>query len=253
MAALTKPGTRADRLLTVARLALPDAVRRAKQPLGVAIFFAVLVVALATVLALGLLPMIFAIESEALRRNLLSLIACSVTAIALLAQVLLRVPIAWLLDLEDLLRLPVGFRDLYGLRLALSTIGYWLPVLGPTCVYLTVMRSGGIAGAPITLLGILSLVWICGRTAAIGSILVNRSVEGTFGALALVAITAVVQGAILLGGMAFGGELDTAGNQPVNRGVHDPRRPRLHASRARRRHRPATGAHQRRIWPGSDV
>ena len=211
MAPIGKPGSRADLLLTLARLVLPDAVRRSKQPLAVAIFVAVLFLAFATLATLGLLPAVFAIESDALRRNLLSLIACSVTAIALLAQVLLRVPVTWLLDLEDLLRLPVGFRDLYGLRFALSTIGYWLPVLGPATVYLTVMRSGSVGGVPITLLGILSLVWIFGRAAAILSLLVNRSVEGKLGALALVAITAAVYGAILLGGMAFGGELNSDG------------------------------------------
>lgn len=211
MATFTHPGSRADLLLTLARLALPDAVRRSKQPLAVAIFVAILFLAFTTVATLGLLPLIFAIESDALRRNLLSLIACSVTAIALLAQVLLRVPVTWLLDLEDLLRLPVGFRDLYGLRFALSTIGYWLPVLGPAGVYLAVARSGGVSGAPITLLAVLSLVWIFGRTTAILSLLVNRPVEGKLGALAIVAIVAACQGAILFGSLALDGELDSEG------------------------------------------
>ncbi|MXW01097.1 MAG: hypothetical protein F4X59_05975 [Holophagales bacterium] len=211
MAKFTHPGSRADLLLTLARLALPDALRRSKQPLAVATFIAVLFLVFATVVTLGLLPAIFAIESDALRRNLLSLIACSVTAIALLAQVLLRAPVTWLLDLEDLLRLPVGFRDLYVLRFALSTIGYWLPVLGPAGVYLAVARSGGVNGAPITLLAILSLVWIFGRTAAILSLLVNRSIEGKLGALAIVAIIAACQGAFMVGALALGGELASEG------------------------------------------
>jgi len=211
MATFTHPGSRADLLLTLARLALPDAVRRSKQPLAVAIFVAVLFLAFATVATLGLLPAIFAIESDALRRNLLSLIACSVMAIALLVQVLLRAPVTWLLDLEDLLALPVGFRDLYGLRFALSTIGYWLPILGPAGVYLAVARSGSVSGAPITLLAVLSLVWIFGRTAAILSLLVSRSAEGKIGALAIVAIVAACQGAIMLGVLAFGGEIASEG------------------------------------------
>ena len=147
---LTNPGSRADLLLTLARLAFPDAVRRANQPVAVAILIAVLFLAFATVATLGLLPVVFAIESDALRRNLLSLIACSVAALALLAQVALRTPVTWLLDLEDLLRLPVGFRDLYGLRFGLSTIGYWLFALGPAAAYLMVIRSGGIPGAPVS-------------------------------------------------------------------------------------------------------
>ncbi len=144
MAPIGKPGSRADLLLTLARLVLPDAVRRSKQPLAVAIFV-------------------------------------------------------------------VGFRDLYGLRFALSTIGYWLPVLGPAGVYLTVARSGGVSGAPITLLAIVSLVWVFGRTAAILSLLVNRPVEGKLGALAIVAIVAACQGAIMLGVLAFGGEIASEG------------------------------------------
>lgn len=214
----TNPGSRADLLLTLTRLVLPDAIRRSKQPLAVAILIAVLFLVFATVATLGLLPAVFAIDSDALRRNLLSLIACSVTAIALLAQVLIRTPITWLLDLEDLLQLPVGFRDLYGLRFALSTIGYWLPVLGPAGVYLTVMRSGGVSGVPITLLGILSLIWIFGRTAAILSLLVNRSVEGALGTLSLVVIVAACQGAILLGALAVGGEL---GSEGITRAIEE--------------------------------
>ncbi len=211
MARLTAHGSRAARLLTLARLTLPDAIRRANQPLAVAIPVAVLFLVFATVATLGLLPAIFAIESDVLQRNLLILIACSVTALALLVQVLLRAPVMWLLDLEDLLRLPVGFRDLYGLRFALSAIGYWLPVLGPAGVYLAVARSGGLGGAPITLLAILSLVWIFGRAAAILSLLVNRSAEGKLGALGIVAIVAACQGAIMLGALAFGGEIASEG------------------------------------------
>ncbi len=207
----THPGSRVDLLLTLVRLALPDAVRRANQPVAVTILVVALFLMFSTVGTLGLLPMIFAIESDVLRRNLLSLTACSVTALALLAQAALRVPVTWLLDLEDLLRLPVGFRDLYGLRFALSTIGYWLPVLGPAGVYLAVARSGGVGGAPITLLAILGLVWICGRTAAILSLVVNRSVEGGLGTLAMVVVMAACQGAILFGSLALGGELDSQG------------------------------------------
>ena len=211
MATFTNPGSRVDLLLTLARLSFPDAVRRANQPVAVAILIAVLFLVFATVATMGVLPVLFTIESDALRRNLLNLIACSITALGLLAQVALRAPVTWLLDLEDLLRLPVGFRDLYGLRFGLSTIGYWLFVLGPAAAYLTVMRSGGVAGAPVTLLGILSLVWIFGRLAAILSLLAHRWVEGALGTLAMLVIMVLCQLAILVGAMAFGGELDSQG------------------------------------------
>ena len=218
MAMLTNPGSRADLLLTLARLALPDAVRRANQPVAVAIAIGLLFLLFATVATLGLLPLIFATESDTLRRNLLNLIACSVTAIGLLAQVALRAPVTWLLDLEDLLRLPVGFRDLYGLRLALSTLGYWLLVLGPVAAYLTIMRADGVAGVPVTLLGILSLVWIFGRTAAILSLLVNRALEGALGTLAMLVIMVVCQVAIFFGVMVFFGGFDSEG---VTRAIED--------------------------------
>lgn len=218
MAKLTVPGSRADLLLTLARLALPDALRRADQPLAFAVLFAVLFLVFATVATLGLLPAIFAIESNALRRNVLALTFCSVTALALLAQVALRAPVAWLLDLEDLLHLPVGFGDLYGLRFALSTIGYWLPVLGPAGVYLAIARHGGALGAPVTLLGILSMIWIFGRTAAILSLIVNRSLESTLGTLAMVVIVASFQGGILLGALALGGELDS---EEISRAIEE--------------------------------
>ena len=132
-------------------------------------------------------------------------------AVGLLAQVALRTPVTWLLDLQDLLRLPVGFRDLYALRLALSTTGYWLFVLGPVAAYLTIVRSGGVAGAPVTLLAILSLVWIFGRAAAILSLLASRWVEGLLGTLALLAAMTLVQMAVLAGTAGLAGELNTEG------------------------------------------
>ena len=211
MATFTNPGSRVDLLLTLARLSFPDAVRRANQPVAVAVLIAVVFLVFASVATMGVLPVLFAIEADAFRRNLLNLIACSVTALGLLAQVALRAPVTWLLDLEDLLRLPVGFRDLYGLRFSLSTIGYWLFVLGPAGAYLTVMRSGGIDGVPVTLLGILSLVWIFGRLAAILSLLAHRWVEGALGTLAMLVIMVLCQLAILVGAMAFGGELESEG------------------------------------------
>ncbi len=214
----TSPGSRVDLLLTLARLALPDAVRRANQPVAVAILVGLLFLVFATVATLGLFPAIFAIESDALRRNLLSLIACSVTVLALLAQVALRVPVTWLLDLQDLLHLPVGFRDLYRLRFALSTIGYWLPVLGPVAAYLTAARSGGIAGVPIILLGILCMVWIFGRLAAILSLLTDHWTEGALGTLAILTIMVVCQAAILFGAWAFVGDFDSEG---VARAIED--------------------------------
>lgn len=211
MARLMNPGSRVNALLILARLALPDAVRQANQPIAVAVLVAVLFLALATVAALGLLPVLFAIESDVLRRNLLNAIACLIVAVGLLAQVALRTPVTWLLDLQDLLRLPVGFRDLYALRLALSTTGYWLFALGPVAAYLTIVRSGGVAGAPVALLAILSLIWIFGRVAAILSLLASRWVEGLLGTLALLAAMTLVQLAVLAGTAGLAGELNTEG------------------------------------------
>ena len=195
---LTNLKTRFDRLLRLGRLLLPDAVSRVDQPLAVVIGLVVLFFAIACLAAFFLLPLLFGIEDDALRRNLLNLIACAVAVLWLIAQVVLRAPVVWLVDLEPLLPLPVGFGDLYRLRLALSIFGYWLVGLGPAAVYLVVARSGDSGGFLVGLLGMLVLVWTLGRVGAILSLKVDHLVEGVLGSLALLLVVVA-----LYSGIAF--------------------------------------------------
>ena len=196
MARLTVHGSRADRLLTLGRLALPDALRRADQPPAVAIGLALLYLAVATAGSLPLLSLLFGIDDEALRRNLLNLGISAVAALWLLAQVVLRLPVNWLLDLEPFLPLPVAYRDLYLLRLAFSLVGYWLLVLGPAALFLLATRTEGpvdfllISGA----LGV--TVLLLGRMAAIVTLAIDRFVESLIGVLGVfLVVVALIQAA----------------------------------------------------------
>ena len=210
---LTNLRARLDRLLRLGRLLLSDAVSRLEQPLAMVIGLAVLFFAIASLFAVLVLPLIFGIEDDGLRRNLLNLIACAVAVLWLIAQVVLRAPLVWLVDLEPLLPLPVGFGDLYGLRVALSTFGYWLVALGPAAVYLVVARSGSIGGLPVGLLGMLALVWIMGRVGAILSLKGDHLVEGALSSLALLlAVLALYVGLAFAVGVAFAGpDVEVAG------------------------------------------
>ena len=190
MATFTKRGSRLDLLLTLARLVLPDALRRGDQAPVVAIGLALLYLAIATVSTLALLPLLFGIEDEALRRNLLILCACVVTLLWLVGQVVLRLPITWLLDLEDLLQLPVGYRDLYLLRLALSLLGYWLVGLGPAAIYVLTTRSHGQVHFVSACTAMLVLVLLLGRVTAILATTIDRLVESLIGLISLFLATA---------------------------------------------------------------
>ena len=201
MATLTNPGSRVDRLLTLARLALPDGVKRGDQPPVVAIGLALLYVVIATVSTLALLPLLFGIEDDELRRNLLNLSACVVMLLWILGQVVLRLPVTWLLNLESFLPLPVGYRDLYVLRLALSLVGYWLVGLGPAAIYVLATQSGGPAHFVLASAALLALVLLLGRVTAILIIAIDQLIESLIGLLGVfLATVATIYG----GGIAIG-------------------------------------------------
>ena len=190
MAKLTVPGSRADLLLTLGRLSLPDALKRGDQPPLVAIGIAVLYLLFATALTLPLLVFLFGIEDELLRRNLLNLGFCVVTVLWLLAQVVLRVPVTWLLDIERFLPLPAAYRDLYLLRMGFSLVGYWLVGLGPAALYLLATRTEG----PVDLLlasgALATTVLLLGRIAAIVTLVADHLVESLVGLLGVFLVTA---------------------------------------------------------------
>ena len=201
MATFTNPGSRADLLVTLGRLALPDALKRADQAPFVAIGLALLYLVIATISTLALLPFLFAIEDDGLRRNLLYLSACVVVLLWILAQVVLRLPVTWLFDLEQLLPLPAGYRDLYVLRLALSLIGYWLVGLGPALIYILATQSGGPIHFILAAAASVVLVLLLGRLAAILTIAIDQLIESLIGLIGVFLTTA---GAIYGAGILIG-------------------------------------------------
>ncbi|MYF94758.1 MAG: hypothetical protein F4210_04465 [Holophagales bacterium] len=165
----------------------------------------VLVVAIASLASFLLLPLLFLIEDDTLRRSVLTFVFSAVALSCLTAQLLLRTPIVWLVDLRPLLTLPLGFRELYGIRFALSSCGLWLIGLGPAAAYLLVARSGGVAGFALSLLSTVAVLWILGRTIAILAIKGDQYVESVVGSLALfVVFLMVFQGIFLVANLLTG-------------------------------------------------
>ena len=190
MTTFAKPRSRIDLLLTLGRLALPDALKRADQAPVVAIGLALLYLVVATVSTLALLPFLFGIEDDGLRRNLLNLSACVVVLFWILAQVVLRLPVTWLLDLEYFLPLPAAYRDLYVLRLALSLVGYWLVGLGPAAIYVLATQSSGPLHLVLAATALVALVLLLGRLAAILTIAIDQLIESLIGLIGMFLATA---------------------------------------------------------------
>ena len=190
MTTFAKPRSRIDLLLTLGRLALPDALKRADQAPVVAIGLALLYLVVATVSTLALLPFLFGIEDDGLRRNLLNLSACVVVLFWILAQVVLRLPVTWLLDLEYFLPLPAAYRDLYVLRLALSLVGYWLVGLGPAAIYVLATQSSGPLHLVLAAAALVALVLLLGRLAAILTIAIDQLIESLIGLIGMFLATA---------------------------------------------------------------
>lgn len=195
MATFANLKRRVHLLMILARLALPDALRRGGQAPAVAIGLAALYLVVATASTLALLPLLFGIEDDELRRNVLHLCALFVVLLWLLGQVVPRLPVTWLLDLEALLQLPVGYRDLYLLRLALSLIGYWLIGLGPAFIYILATQSVEPTSLLVGSAALLTLVLLLGRITAILTLTIDRLIENAVGLLGLfLACTGFLQG-----------------------------------------------------------
>ena len=80
MAIFTPRQSVSGRLFALARLLLAVAVKRTEQPLAVTLCLMVTLVAIASLSTFLLLPVLFGIEDDGLRRNLLNLIACALCA-----------------------------------------------------------------------------------------------------------------------------------------------------------------------------
>ncbi len=187
---LVPPGSRIERLLVLLRIAPAAAIRKSGQRPHVSLGLGVLYLGPVTAATLYILPQLIGIDDDQLRRQSLYLSAGLITILWFPAQILLRLPLTWLLDLRSLLTLPVGFRDLYLLRLGLSAFGYWLLFLAPAAAYLLVTQSAGVAGFLLNIAALLTVVLVLGRLAGILDLAANDLVSGWLGPLGIALLSA---------------------------------------------------------------
>ena len=133
-------------------------------------------------------PLVMNVDEQLLRHKALSMAVLAVALCGLSAQVLLKFPLLWLVDLRPLLSLPFSFTCLYFLRVAMSTVGLWVAALGPVGIYFAAADSASGAGVTWTLAGTLVLVWIVGRLATIISLAADYLVKGLLASLLLLVL-----------------------------------------------------------------
>ena len=109
----------------------------------------------------------FALEDDPLRRNTLNLLAALAVLSWIVAAVVMRLEMSRFFDFRRLLSLPVRFRALYALRVGAGLFGLWIPLFGPSLLYLLVVRTAGPAGFAVALLATLAFVILLGRLVAI--------------------------------------------------------------------------------------
>ncbi len=113
------------------------------------------------------LAAIFEIGDDALRRNTLNLVASLAALAWFVAGAVLRIDMSAIFDFRQCLPLPVGFRTLFGFRVAAGLSGLWIPIFGPSLVYLLMYRAAGLPGVVVVLLATLALVVLLGRLVAV--------------------------------------------------------------------------------------
>ncbi len=109
----------------------------------------------------------FGLEDDLLRRNTLNLLAAMAVLFWVVSAVVMRLEISRFFDFRRLLPLPVQFRALYALRVGAGLFGLWIPLFGPSLLYLLVARTAGPGGFAVALLATLAFVILLGRLVAI--------------------------------------------------------------------------------------
>ncbi len=117
--------------------------------------------------AICLLASLLVLEDDGLRRNILNLLAGLAVIAWVVAGTVLRVSMSPIFDYRQFLPLPIGFRTLFGLRVALGLSGLWILIFGPTLLYLLLYRTAGLLGFTVALLASVALVVLLGRLVAI--------------------------------------------------------------------------------------
>ena len=82
------------------------------------------------------------------------------------AAVVMRFEMSRVFEIQRLLPLPVQFRALYALRVGAGLSGLWIPLFGPSLLYLLVVRTAGPAGFAVAVLAAVAFVILLGRLVA---------------------------------------------------------------------------------------
>ncbi len=109
----------------------------------------------------------FELDDDLLRRNTLNLLTAVAVLIWVVSAVVMRFEISRIFDFRRLLPLPVQFRALYALRVGAGLFGQWIPLFGPSLLYLLAVRTAGPGGFAVALLATLAFVILLGRLVAI--------------------------------------------------------------------------------------
>ena len=75
------------------------------------------------------------------------------------AAVVMRFEMSRVFEIQRLLPLPVQFRALYALRVGAGLSGLWIPLFGPSLLYLLVVRTAGPAGFAVAVLAAVLWAW----------------------------------------------------------------------------------------------
>ena len=128
--------------------------------MGGAVFFVGMLLAGATAAT-------FELEDDLLRRNALNLLAAIAVLFWVVAAVVMRFEMSRVFDVRRLLPLPVQFRALYALRVGAGLSGLWIPLFGPSLLYLLFARTAGLLGLALAVLATVAFVILLGRLVAV--------------------------------------------------------------------------------------
>ncbi len=128
--------------------------------MGGAVFFVGMLLAGATAAT-------FELDDDLLRRNTLNLLAAIAVLFWVVAAVVMRLEMSRVFDVRRLLPLPVQFRALYALRVGAGLSGLWIPLFGPSLLYLLFARTAGVLGFTVAALATVAFVIFLGRLVAV--------------------------------------------------------------------------------------
>ena len=118
-------------------------------------------------LLIGATAATFELDDDLLRRNSLNLLAAVAVLCWCVSAVVMRFEMSRVFDIRRLLPLPVQFRALYALRVGAGLSGLWIPLFGPSLLYLLLTRTAGVLDFAVAVLAALACVILLGRLVAV--------------------------------------------------------------------------------------